>query len=176
MGGEVQDGARILHCVAGKPETKVLVATTGGFGFVSTIADMVSNRRAGREFMSVREGDAPVAPFVYEEAKGNYVVALSENSRLLAFAASDLGYLSKGRGVTIMGLDKGEKLVAAAITSRRECWALGSGVRGGKDKEIRIAGDAFTRHIGHRALKGRVLSEKIKPTGLRTERKVAEAP
>ncbi len=162
---DVQDGARILHCIAGKPELTVVVATSGGYGFFSKLAEMVSNRRAGREFMSVREGDEPIAPWIYEEASGNHVVAVSENGRMLAFDAADLGYLARGRGVIVMGLDKGEKLVAVAVTNKRAIMVKGTG-RGGKDKELRVAGEEFAHHVGSRANKGRVLPEKIKPLAL----------
>src|ERR1035438_6899241 len=65
---EVQGGAKIMHCVAGKPEVKVLVASSGGYGFICSIGDMVSNRRAGREFMTIEPGETPLAPFIYEDA------------------------------------------------------------------------------------------------------------
>ena len=72
---EVQEGAHILYMVAGKPDTSVLVAGSGGYGFVTKIADMVSNRKAGREFLSVEEGETPIQPFMYEDSPGNYVAA-----------------------------------------------------------------------------------------------------
>jgi len=107
---DVQDGARILYCLSGKSDTKVLVASTAGYGFLSSVGDMISNRRAGREFMSVDEGHTPLQPFVYQHEKGSYVAALSESGRLLLFAIDELKVLAKGRGMIVMGLDDGEKL------------------------------------------------------------------
>ena len=43
--------------------------------------DMMSNRSAGREFMSVEEGETPIAPFVFEEAPGNLLVAVSSGGK-----------------------------------------------------------------------------------------------
>lgn len=162
---DIQDGARILHCVAGKPETQLLVASSGGYGFVSKLADMLSNRRAGRDFMTVKDGDLPLRPVVYTADKG-WIVAVSEAGRMLAFDLSQLGYLARGRGVAVMGLDRDEKLVAVAIATTREAVITGTG-RGGKEKEVRVAGKEFDHHVGHRALKGRALPDKLKPTGLR---------
>ncbi|TSA12546.1 MAG: DNA topoisomerase IV subunit A, partial [Betaproteobacteria bacterium] len=162
---EVQGGAKIMHCVAGKPDTRVLVASSGGYGFLCTIGDMVSNRRAGREFMSVDAGETPLAPFVYDEETGNHVVALSGDGRLLAFDIAEMRAMSKGRGVIVMGLDKGEKLLAAAVTRLTSVTVSGSG-RGGKDKTLEIKGEKLRHHVGHRARMGRVLPEKLKPTGL----------
>jgi topoisomerase-4 subunit A len=163
---EVQGGAKIMHCVAGKPEVKVLVAASGGYGFICSIGDMVSNRRAGREFMSVETGETPLAPFIFEEAPGNHVVALSAEGRLLAFDIAEMRAMSKGRGVIVMGLEKGEKLLAAVVTRLTSVTVSGIG-RGGKEKALEIKGEKLRHHVGHRARMGRVLPEKLKaPMGL----------
>ena len=44
---DVQGGAKIMHCAAGKPELKVLVASSGGYGFLCIIGDMVSTAAPG---------------------------------------------------------------------------------------------------------------------------------
>jgi topoisomerase-4 subunit A len=162
---EIQNGAKIMHCIAGKTETKVLVASSGGYGFLCSIGDMVSNRRAGREFMSVEPGETPLAPSAYDEAPGNHVVALSAGGRLLAFDIAQMRAMSRGRGVIVMGLDKGEKLLGAAVTALTSVTVQGIG-RGGKEKALEIKGEKLRHHIGHRARMGRVLPEKLKPTAL----------
>ena len=162
---DVQGGAKIMHCVAGKPELKVLVASSGGYGFLCTIGDMVSNRRAGREFMTVEPGETPLAPCIYDEAAGNHVVALSAEGRLLAFDIAELRAMSRGRGVIVMGLEKGEKLLAAAVTRLTSVTVSGIG-RGGKEKALELKGEKLRHHVGHRARMGRVLPEKLKPTAL----------
>ena len=159
---DVQGGAKIMHCIVGKSDTKVLVASSGGYGFICNIGDMVSNRRAGREFMSVDAGETPLAPFDFEDAPGNYVVTLSGEGRLLAFDISEMRSMTKGRGVILMGLDSGEKLLAAVVTSLDLVTVRGIG-RGGKEKSLEIKGEKLRHHLGHRARMGRVLPEKLKP-------------
>ena len=160
---EVQEGGKIMFCVAGKPDTSVLVASTGGYGFFSKLADMISNRRAGREFMTLEESETPVAPVIYQEAPGNLVVAVATEGRMLAFEATELRALARGRGTIVMGLEDGEQLAAVAVTARREIALTGVAPRSGKEKEIVIAGAKFEHHVGHRARMGRVLPEKLKP-------------
>jgi topoisomerase-4 subunit A len=159
---EVQDGAHILYCLSGKPETKVLVATTGGYGFLSSVGDMISNRKAGREFMTVDDGHTPLPPFIYEEAKGNYVAALSGNGRLLLFAVDELKALAKGRGMIVMGLDEGDKLAAVAVSNKKALTVAGIGQRTGKEKLITLSEAKLAHHILKRARMGRVLPEKLK--------------
>ena len=162
---EVQDGAHILYCLSGKPETKVLVATTAGYGFLSSVGDMISNRKAGREFMTVDEGRTPLPPFVYEEAKRNYVAALSENGRLLLFAIDELKALAKGRGMIVMGLDEDDKLFAVAVSDQPKLIVKGA-MRSGKEKEIELKQDRLAHHILRRARMGRVVPGVVKSTAL----------
>ncbi|MCL4801977.1 MAG: DNA topoisomerase IV subunit A [Burkholderiales bacterium] len=164
---DVQDGARIVQCVAGKPETRVMVASSGGYGFLCKIADMVSNRRAGREFMSVDEGELPLPPAPYEEAGGNYVAAAASGGRLLTFDLAEMREMARGRGVIVMGLEEGEELAAALITNARELVVHGVGSRGGKVREVRLSGDRLAHYAGHRARMGRVLPDRMRPTALR---------
>jgi topoisomerase-4 subunit A len=162
---EVQGGAKIMHCVAGKADTKVLVASSGGYGFLCSVGDMVSNRRAGREFMSIEADETPLAPCIYDEAQGNHVLALAGEGRLLAFDIAEMRTMSKGRGVIIMALEKGEQLIAAAV-ARLSSVTVSGIARGGKEKTIEIKGEKLRHHVGHRARTGRVLPDKLKPTGL----------
>ena len=163
---EVQDGAKILYCVAGKAETQILVASTGGYAFHTKLADMVSNRRAGREFMSLEETETPVPPVTFTETPGSYVASVSEHGKLLLVQLSELKYQPKGRGLILMGLDKDEKLVAVLVSDLPTLTVVGVG-RGGKEKEVTLG----KRELGHfastRAHKGRVLPEKVKPTGFK---------
>lgn len=162
---EVQEGAHILYCLGGKPGTAVLVASTGGYGFQSKIADMVSNRKAGREFMTLEETDTPLAPLVYEESAGNFVAALSEGGRLLLFAIAELKYQPRGRGTIVMGLDEGDRLFAVAVSDQPKLIVRGVN-RNGKEKELVLQKDKLAHHVLKRARMGRVLPEKLKPTAL----------
>lgn len=168
---EVQDGAKILYCLAGKADTQVLVASTGGYAFHTKLADMVSNRRAGREFMTLDDAESPVAPVTFTETPGNYVASVSENGKLLLVQLSELKYQPKGRGLVLMGLDKDEKLVAVMVSDQPTLTVIGLG-RTGKEKEVTVG----KREIGHyastRAHKGRVLPERIKPTAFKVAPKL----
>jgi topoisomerase IV subunit A len=167
---DVQEGGKIMFCLAGKPETAVLVAATNGYGFVSKLGDMLSNRRAGREFMSVKEGETPVAPFAFEVGRGNLLAAVSSGGKMIAFDLDEVGYLAKGRGVTLMGLDKNEQLVAVAVTREKQVEVLGFGR--GRENVAEIKGADFARYLSKRALKGRVLPDKVKkPLALRVPAK-----
>ncbi len=162
---DLQEGAKIMHCVAGKPETKVFVASSGGYGFLTKLSEMLSTRRAGRDFMTLEEDQTPIAPFIYEDAPGNRIAAVAGEGRLLVFDIAEMRELARGRGVIVMGLEPGEKLVAVAVFSGRSLSVAGMG-RGGREKEIEISGAKLDHYLGHRARMGRVLPDKLKPSAL----------
>lgn len=159
---EVQDGAHIMHCVAGKPETNVIVASSGGYGFLSRIGDMVSNRKAGREFMTLDEDEAPIAPSTYEESAGNYVASLSEKGKLLLFSIAELKYQARGRGMIVMGLDEDDRIAAVVVSDRQTLTVTGVAPRNGALKERTLSRDKLARYVLKRARMGRVLPEKLK--------------
>ena len=100
-----------------------------------------------------------MAPFVFTEAKENLLVAASSGGKMLAFPLAELPRLAKGRGVSIIGLEKSEKLVALAVTRSRSITILGAAR--GKPRELTLSGAKFDHYVGHRALKGRVLPDKL---------------
>lgn len=163
---EVQGGAKILFAVGGKADANVLVSSSGGYGFAAKLGDMISTRRAGKEFLSVEEGELPLQPVMFQDAPTNYVAAVSEQGRLLLFQFNELKQMSRGRGVILMGLEKNEKLVAAVVTDQKALTVVGVG-RGGKDKDVELSSRVLAHHAGHRARMGRVLPEKVKPLGFR---------
>ena len=163
---EVQEGAHIMYVVAGKADTSVLVASSGGYGFLTKLSDMMSNRRAGREFMSIEDGEVPVPPCMVQDAPGNYVAAISEQGRMLLFQVGELKQMAKGRGLVIMGLEDGEKLVQAIVSDRPSLIVSGI-ARNGKAKDVTIAAERMQHYAGHRARMGRVLPDKLKPQAIR---------
>jgi topoisomerase-4 subunit A len=166
---EVQDGAHIMYCLAGKAESTVLVATTGGYGFLSRISDMVSNRKAGREFMTMGEDETPIAPVVYEESAGNYVASLTQKGKLLLFSIAELKYQPKGRGMIVMGLDEDDRLAAVGVSNQQVLTITGRAPRADKDDKIVLTGEKLAHHVLRRARMGRVLSKKLRmPLGIVT--------
>ncbi|HIJ22259.1 MAG: DNA topoisomerase IV subunit A [Gammaproteobacteria bacterium] len=90
-------GARFVDVMGGEVTQKILVASDAGYGFIATVADLASNKKAGKAFLSVPKGAAvkPLLPIVDE---GVWVAAASNEGRLLLFPMADLPELVKGKG------------------------------------------------------------------------------
>ncbi|MBI5752314.1 MAG: DNA topoisomerase IV subunit A [Hydrogenophilales bacterium] len=162
---DLASGTRILHYFAGTADTTLLLASTAGYGFTAKAGDMVSRIKGGKAFMTLDEGDEPVAPRTVSD-NSNAIACLSEKGRLLVFGLDEIKTLSGGgRGVILMELDKNEKLIAAQAISKRSVIVSGAG-RGGKMQEVLLSASSLAAHVGKRARKGRALEAKIKPSGL----------
>jgi topoisomerase-4 subunit A len=169
---DLEPGTRLVGYVAGAAAQPLLLATTAGTGFACSIGDMVSRLKAGKQFINVDAGAAPLRPALAEPADER-IACVSEKGRLLVFAAGEIKSLTGGgRGVILMGLDAGEKLVAATPCGEAGVIVEGQG-RGGKAVRIQLRGRELQTHAGHRARKGILVTPRVKPVALH---KPAPAP
>jgi topoisomerase-4 subunit A len=144
----------------------LLLASSNGFGFMAKLGDMVSRVKAGKSFMTIDEGAAPLTPMPVLPG-ATRVVCLSSNGRLLVFDVDEMKTLSGGgRGVILMALDPKETLRQALAIDARGLVLIGTG-RGGKVRDEKLAGAALEAHVGKRARKGRAPESTIKVTELR---------
>jgi topoisomerase-4 subunit A len=162
---DLASGSRILHYFAGKADTALLLASTAGYGFTAKLSDMVGRMKAGKAFMTLDEGDEPLAPTTISE-DASAIACLSEKGRLLVFGLTEIKQLSSGgRGVILMELEAKEKLIAATAISQKGVKVTGI-CRAAKPQEVSLSASGLALHIGKRARKGKVLESKIKASHL----------
>jgi DNA gyrase subunit A len=141
-----------------------LVASAGGMGFFCR-PDLSETTKSGRRFARTKPGDELI---VIAPAVGDTVTAATAGSKVLVFPADELPELSgPGRGVILMRVDKGDRLIGAV------CHALDS-------PPIAVADDGTERRfhlpeLAHRAQKGRKALKRFKPAELVT-RSASEQP
>ena len=135
---ELPLGARIVGMICGQRSHRVLLATARGFGLVCRVDDLVARLKAGKQFVILDEDDQLIAPMTFADRPDLTVAALSEQGRMLVFSLSELKHLpSGGRGVIVMALDRGEKLVGAAVVGDEFVFISGI-ARAGKHVQIRL--------------------------------------
>jgi len=147
-------------------EQPLLLATSNGYGFTCKAGDMLSRQRGGRQFVNIEEGAQPLRPQPVDPARETRVACVSEKGRLLVFELDEVKQQSGGgRGVTLMGLDDDETLLAAVPTD-----AGGFTVHGltktGKPAEIAVDKDMLKSHAGSRARKGTLMKSGFKPVDI----------
>lgn len=162
---DLASGSRLLHYFAGAGATRLLLASSAGFGFESKAADLVSRNKSGKSFITLDDGDVPLPPTVIPDT-ASAVATLSSGARVLVFGMDEMKVLTNGgRGVILMELGDKETLLAAKPISQKGVTVHGIG-RGGKAQEERLSASALAVHFGKRARKGKELATKIKPSGL----------
>ncbi len=166
---ELAPGARLAHVVDAQPGKKYLVANSGGTGFIVKSEDLLTRVKAGKTFMTLEEGEEPIRPALVPNDppanKSLLAAVFSENGRMLLFPVDELKEMARGRGITLMGLDDQEKLVAVGFADSKSVTVAGTS-RSGKEKTVKVSGSDLQKHILHRARKGCLLPGKLKPTGV----------
>lgn len=156
---DVQDGASVCHMIAGPETARYVVASTSGYGFISTIGDMAGRVKAGKAFITLDAGDDVVAPVPVPTDVAQVdlnLVAAADNGRLLAFCAGELRDLAKGRGLMLIQLDTGERLQAIGL-ARGEKVRLSVLSTRGKPGEEKIA---LAEYLGRRGKRGKLMPKK----------------
>ncbi|OIQ89741.1 DNA topoisomerase 4 subunit A [mine drainage metagenome] len=158
---DMQSRAKAALMCAAAPDTRYLFSTTGGYGFIAVLKDLVSRQKAGKAFMSVGAEDSLLPPA--EVGDGSLIVALGSNGKLLAFPLAEMKQLSGGKGVILLGLAEGESLVATTVLPEGSALLVKGTGRGGKPATLELKWDALQPFVSHRARKGGMLSAKFKP-------------
>ena len=86
---------------------------------------------------------------------------------MLLFPAAELKELARGRGITLMGLDAGEKMTAVGFANADSVSVTGN-TRSGSEKTVRVSGEQLKKHIVHRARKGCLLPGKLVPVSIKS--------
>jgi topoisomerase IV subunit A len=165
---ELPSGSKIAHVLAGHADTRVLLATADGYGFLCRLGDMTATKRAGKQFINLDGGSKLLAPVLYAQGGNQHLVALSSTGRLLIFTLDQMKELSGGgKGVIIMGLDAGEELAAACVAG--DSVTLLASTRGGKAVEFNLAARDWETWLGKRARKGKPAPGRSQSNGLRAD-------
>ncbi|MAX32134.1 MAG: DNA topoisomerase IV subunit A [Halomonadaceae bacterium] len=91
-------GAHMAGLMLAPPETRYLLASDGGYGFIARLEDLIGKNKAGKAVLSVPKGCAVVPPLPVPSGGGVKVAAVSNEGRLLVFALEQLPEMAKGKG------------------------------------------------------------------------------
>ena len=163
---ETEQGAHITHMVVGAGDQRYAIGTHSGYGFLTSLKDMTTRQKAGKQFVALDRGDKLLKPVRLRDMD-QYLAMSSKKGRFLVVDLTELRVLSGGgRGTMLMGLDAGDTLVQwlpvgpAGITA--------SGVYRNKQTVMNLGLDDLSEYIGKRARKGKIFAIKIKQAVLGT--------
>ena len=170
---ELEAGSQILHAFAASADAGVLLATEKGFGLTCVAGDWQSRMKAGKHFLTLEQGDVPLPPVLFDASRADAtVVCLSDGQgggdkgRVLAYPVSEVKTLHKGgRGVTLMGLEKKEKLRQVIVAADTGLVVTGTG-RMAKPQSRAMSTREIAANTGTRGRKGKQLDPRWKEVRL----------
>ncbi|MGM9479811.1 DNA topoisomerase IV subunit A [Roseateles sp. NT4] len=165
---ELETGSQIAHYVAGAPAQRLVFAGSTGYGLIAQIGDLVGRQKAGKTFLALEEGEAPLLAVVPNGVVALQLGVLSAEGRLLSFPLDELKHQPKGgKGLTLMDLEA-KDCVASLACFTTQLRVHGSG-RGGKPREELLKNQSLAAHAGKRARKGKAVDGLQKVARLTSE-------
>jgi topoisomerase-4 subunit A len=107
-------GASFEGIMTGDEQQLYLLASDAGYGFVAKLSDLQSKNKAGKASLKLPKGSQVLQPAVVSDVQGSYVVAISNEGRMLLFPLPDLPQLARGKGNKIISIPP------ARVQSREE--------------------------------------------------------
>ncbi|MFL2705437.1 MAG: DNA topoisomerase IV subunit A [Gammaproteobacteria bacterium] len=159
----VESGETFSGVISGKEETKVVLVSDAGYGFISNISDLQTKNKSGKNALKVPENGKALPPQIILN-DDDLIAAITNEGRMLVFPVTELPELSKGKGNKLINIPKkryqaGEEcLKAVAVLGKGRELKLNSGKRHFTIKEKDI-----NNFSGNRGLRGNLL-----PKGFRS--------
>jgi topoisomerase-4 subunit A len=151
-------GTAIVGMLSSTVDSPVLMGTSGGNALRAKLESMVTRQRAGKQFVSLGEGEAVLEPtFIAPDVKE--VAALSAEGRVLVFPLEEVKELpGGGKGVIAIKLHDGEAMLGLRpVQNALKVAAIGRG-----DKRTVLDVKPLAHYRGARARSGRVLQGTFK--------------
>jgi topoisomerase IV subunit A len=172
---ELESGTQLVHFFAGPAAALLLLASSGGYGFLATVEHMISRQKAGKAFMSLGEGETVCAPSLVSlpvngagspaMPPATHVACASMGGRILTFEIGDLRAMANGgRGLMLIDLEAKDTLAGAAAYTR-SVRIEGVG-RGGKAREETLEIRSLNNARAARARKGKAADLGFKPASV----------
>jgi topoisomerase-4 subunit A len=124
---------------------RYLVAGSSGRGFVVKSADLIAEKRSGKQVLNLREGERALLCL---PADGDHVAVVGENRKLLVFRLDQLPELARGAGVALQKYQQGG-MADAKIFNLKDGLSWASGSRTRTETDLR-------EWLGERAQAGRL--------------------
>ncbi|WP_424681824.1 DNA topoisomerase IV subunit A [Frateuria sp. YIM B11624] len=157
-------GASFDALTAGDNDTRLILATDFGYGFVTRFEALTGRNKAGKQIISLSDGARVLAPQTSADPARDRIVVVTTEGHLLMFSVAELPELDKGKGNKLIEVPKaklasGEERVAgiAVVSEGKGEVTLYAGQR-----KLTLRWNDLVEYGGNRATRGGLL-----PRGLR---------
>ncbi|HET7299557.1 MAG TPA: DNA gyrase C-terminal beta-propeller domain-containing protein, partial [Oleiagrimonas sp.] len=157
-------GASFDAVTSGDKDTRLVVASTFGYGFVARFEALLSGKKAGKQFISLHDDAHVVAPAISADPARDRIVVVTTQGHLLMFSVAELPELDKGKGNKLIEIPKAklvsgdERVAGVAVVSE----GSGEVTLFAGQRKLTLRWNDLVEYGGNRASRGALL-----PRGLR---------
>lgn len=136
-------GASFVNVLMGQDDNKLIMASSQGYGFINTFADLDTNQKAGKNVINFDDAYSLITHQIGEQ--DTLVGVVSSAGHLLVYPLTELPMMKKGKGNKLIDLKDGDSVVAITTFSQGDSLVLDSGKRTLTLKPMDIANFMGTR-------------------------------
>jgi len=145
---DLEENHDFVEIFAHDPSRKLLVASSGGYGFIVPEEEVVASTRKGKQILNVSE---PEEAAVCVPVEGDHVATIGENRKMLVFRLDEVNEMSRGKGVILQRFKDGG-------LSDIRCFKKSGGLtwRDSAGREFSLSWSELKEWVGERAQAGRM--------------------
>ncbi|MBU6247303.1 MAG: DNA topoisomerase IV subunit A [Xanthomonadaceae bacterium] len=156
-------GASFDALAAGDNDTRLILATDFGYGFVTRFEALTGRNKAGKQLITLADGARVLTPVVTADPARDRIVVVTGEGHLLMFSVAELPELDKGKGNKLIDIPRkqmaeGERVVGVAVVAEGK----GEVTLYAGQRKLTLKWADLVEYGGNRATRGGVL-----PRGLR---------
>lgn len=136
-------GASFVNVLMGQDDSKLIMASSQGYGFINTFADLDTNQKAGKNVINFDDACSLIIHQIGEQ--DTLVGVVSSAGHLLVYPLTELPMMKKGKGNKLIDLKDGDSVVAITTFAEGDSLSLDSGKRTLTLKPMDIANFMGTR-------------------------------
>lgn len=145
---ELEENHDVAEIFVHDPSRKLLVASTGGYGFIVPEEEVIASTRKGKQILNVTE---PEEARVCVPVEGDHVATIGENRKLLIFKLDEVNEMTRGKGVILQRFKDGALSDARVFKKSAGLTWLDSASR-----EFTLSWSELKEWAGERAQAGKV--------------------
>jgi len=107
-------GATFEGLLMGDDNSRILLASDAGYGFVAKMFDLFTKNKSGKSILHLPKGGRVLNPVAIGNLDASWLVAVSNEGRMLLFPVRELPELARGKGNKIINIP------SAHVQSREE--------------------------------------------------------
>ncbi|SFV66734.1 Topoisomerase IV subunit A [hydrothermal vent metagenome] len=154
----LEAGHEFTTMLMGKETQKIVMASSAGYGFITTIGDLFSKKKAGRNAITLPNKSSILPIKFINEIENSYLAVSSHQGRLLVFPLEKLPQLTKGKGNKLMSITNSDFInnedfiQSVAVLTKEQKLKVIAGKR-----HLTIKFEDLVHYIGDRARRGNFL-------------------